>query len=209
MLKIPTVFRRNEEDMARVLLDPHPDCHWVLAGEGIPTRKYDSVCVMLDVDGMWWARRMVRPGKSTPDAFIALDQDPATGTTVGWEPLQNTGWPAMHSEALSNLSTQLVRGSTYELCGPKINGNHEAFKTHVLIRHGDAEIDTLYANGEPRTYDLIKGRVLTLADRGWEGIVWHHPDGRMAKLKARDFPDDRSFPAERMTQQPAQETPRA
>lgn len=24
-------------------------------------------------------------------------------------------------------------------------------------------------------------------ERGWEGIVWHHPDGRMAKLKARDF----------------------
>ncbi len=29
-----------------------------------------------------------------------------------------------------------------------------------------------------------------LADwgHGWEGIVWHHPDGRMAKLKARDLP---------------------
>jgi hypothetical protein len=23
---------------------------------------------------------------------------------------------------------------------------------------------------------------------GWEGVVWHHPDGRMAKLKARDLP---------------------
>jgi hypothetical protein len=24
--------------------------------------------------------------------------------------------------------------------------------------------------------------------RPYEGIVWHHPDGRMAKLKKRDFP---------------------
>ena len=26
---------------------------------------------------------------------------------------------------------------------------------------------------------------------GWEGIVWHHPDGRMAKLKVRDYPEAR------------------
>jgi hypothetical protein len=25
---------------------------------------------------------------------------------------------------------------------------------------------------------------------GWEGVVWHHPDGRMAKLKARDLPSN-------------------
>lgn len=28
-----------------------------------------------------------------------------------------------------------------------------------------------------------------LRDRPFEGIVWHHPDGRMAKLKRRDFPE--------------------
>lgn len=28
---------------------------------------------------------------------------------------------------------------------------------------------------------------LWLADEGVEGVVWHHPDGRMAKLKGRDF----------------------
>ncbi|GAA0391384.1 hypothetical protein GCM10009530_48340 [Microbispora corallina] len=28
--------------------------------------------------------------------------------------------------------------------------------------------------------------------RGWghEGLVWHHPDGRMAKIEARDFPSE-------------------
>lgn len=26
-----------------------------------------------------------------------------------------------------------------------------------------------------------------MGERGVEGVVWHHPDGRMAKLKVRDF----------------------
>jgi hypothetical protein len=30
--------------------------------------------------------------------------------------------------------------------------------------------------------------VLAGAADGIEGIVWHHDDGRMAKIKARDFP---------------------
>ena len=30
-----------------------------------------------------------------------------------------------------------------------------------------------------------------LTARRYEGIVWHHPDGRMAKLKRRDFPTER------------------
>lgn len=33
--------------------------------------------------------------------------------------------------------------------------------------------------------DLL-GIVTWLQDTKFEGIVWHHPDGRMAKLKARD-----------------------
>lgn len=36
----------------------------------------------------------------------------------------------------------------------------------------------------PRDYDGLKE---FLADRCIEGIVWHHPDGRMVKIKARDF----------------------
>ncbi|MFF0467058.1 hypothetical protein ACFYPX_06380 [Micromonospora zamorensis] len=30
-------------------------------------------------------------------------------------------------------------------------------------------------------------RAWLLAHPDWEGVVWHHPDGRMAKLKRRDF----------------------
>lgn len=36
----------------------------------------------------------------------------------------------------------------------------------------------------PRTFDALKGY---LANKTIEGIVWHHPDGRMVKIKAKDF----------------------
>lgn len=36
----------------------------------------------------------------------------------------------------------------------------------------------------PRDFDGIKA---WLTDRQIEGLVWHHDDGRMAKIKRRDF----------------------
>jgi hypothetical protein len=34
---------------------------------------------------------------------------------------------------------------------------------------------------------MFEGLRTWLAENDVEGIVWHHPDGRMAKIKARDF----------------------
>ncbi len=48
MRKIPTLFLRDAEDMRRVTRAVHPACAWVLAGEGIPTRKFDGTCVRMD-----------------------------------------------------------------------------------------------------------------------------------------------------------------
>jgi len=36
----------------------------------------------------------------------------------------------------------------------------------------------------PRKFEEIKAY---LADKDIEGIVWHHPDGRMVKIKKKDF----------------------
>jgi hypothetical protein len=36
----------------------------------------------------------------------------------------------------------------------------------------------------PRDFDGLR---TWLAGKDIEGIVWHHPDGRMAKIKLRDF----------------------
>lgn len=151
MKKIPTLFRRDQEDMEHVTREVHPDCEWVLDGEGVATQKWDGTCVMFDGFN-WWARREVKAGESRPDGFVELQYDPATSKTVGWE-----------------------------LVGPKVNGNPEKLDRHALWQHK-------YSNRlpAPRDFDGLRNY---LTD-GWftaEGIVWHHPDGRMAKLKRRDF----------------------
>jgi hypothetical protein len=68
---------------------------------------------------------------------------------------------------------------TYELVGPKIQGNPENALRNVLVKHGECPLENV-----PRDFVGIKAY---LPERDIEGIVWHHPDGRMAKIKAKDF----------------------
>ncbi len=191
MRKIPTVLRRDPDNMRHVLPEVTPGCEWVLAGEGVPTRKYDGTCVMLDDRFDWWARREVKPGKSAPAGFVAVETDEVTGKTVGWEPIEQSAFFRWWEEALNVLADQkdpAVIG-THELCGPKVNGNPERYDQHVLIPHSAAEVvDTTEDGDPPWTLAEIEHMAKWAGERGWEGIVWHHPDGRMAKLKVRDFP---------------------
>lgn len=181
MKKIPTVFVRDEVDRRYVTHEVTPGCGWVFSDPlAVPTRKYDGTCVMLDDQGRWWARREVKPGKMEPANFVQSQHDPVAGKTVGWEPVEQSGFARWHAEAVDNLATSTPRPGTYELIGPKVNGNPEEVDGHILIRHADAEVLT-----------DVPANFYTLAtyfeDFPYEGIVWHHPDGRMAKLKVRDF----------------------
>lgn len=153
----------------------------MLAGEGVATRKYDGTCVAL-IDGAWWTRREVRAGKPAPDGFLALSTDEETGKTIGWEPAGGSPFRKPLEEAVANLAGPPAEG-TYELLGPKVNGDPEGYGRHVLVRHADAEVLDLPAGD----VEAVKAAVLALAERGYEGVVWHHEDGRMAKLKVRDL----------------------
>jgi hypothetical protein len=54
---------------------------------------------------------------------------------------------------------------------------------HRLIPHGQRVVDA------PRTFDGLRDYL----DRAHiEGVIWHHPDGRMVKIKAKDFGIDRT-----------------
>ncbi|GGU62677.1 DUF5565 family protein [Streptomyces lavendofoliae] len=185
MQKIPTLYIRDlTARPAHVTPTVTPGCEWVLAGEGTPTRKWDGTCTMLDHDGTWWARREVKPGKTPPPGFRPLSTDPATGKTVGWEPVAQSAFAKLHAEALRN-STASTPG-TYELLGPKINGNPDRFDAHLLMPHGWAPLSVRQDLATvPRDYDALRA---WLHARPYEGIVWHHRDGRRAKIKAADYP---------------------
>lgn len=181
MRKIPTIFKRTD-DMRSVIDEVTPGCEWVLAGEGIPTRKWDGTCVLIAPDRSVWARREVKPGKEKPVGFQITQVDSNTGKTVGWEPAENSGFAKYIDEAISMKPD--AEPGTYELCGPKINGNPERLLMHELFRHGSGSNSFVDA---PRTYDGLREYLLHPAAQWFEGIVWHHPDGRMAKIKGRDF----------------------
>jgi hypothetical protein len=181
MRKIPTVFLRDPV-LHRVLLEEvTPGCEWVLEGEGVATRKFDGTCVMIRADlevPSVFVRREVKPGKEPPAEWWEVDFDEATGKRVGWEPASASGFVRFIEEAL--LRREPWKSGTYELCGPKINGNPEGLTGHHLIRHG-----SIVFYNAPRSFSEL--RVYLLAMPEVEGIVWHHSDGRMAKLKRRDF----------------------
>lgn len=176
MEKIPTVFERDwDGDRSRVTEQVHEGCEWVLAGEGVATRKFDGTCVMFDGD-KWWSRREVKTGKMPPSGFVASETDGATGKIIGWEPIGQSSFFKFFEEARENID---FASGTYELCGPKVQGNPEGFEDHVLVEHATA---TPYI--VERTF---RGMRDLLAHIDVEGFVFHHEDGRMAKIKGKDF----------------------
>lgn len=177
MEKIPTLFERDwNGDRSRVLPIVAKGCEWVLEGEGVATRKYDGTCMMYDRQG-WFARRELRRGQPAPDGFRGVAHDEETGKTVGWQPVAQSPFVKFWREAVAQ--TDDWEPGTYELVGPKIQGNPEGYETHQLIGHAGAEQVLVIRDFE--------GMRAGLAYLGWEGFVFHHPDGRMAKIKGRDF----------------------
>lgn len=183
MRKIPTLFVRDPDDRKHVLPAVTPGCEWVLKGEGVATRKYDGTCCMYD-GNRWWVRREVKPGRPEPDGWVEVDHDETTGKRVGWEPAEQSGFAKYLLDAVSRDSLlPALNPGTYELVGPKINGNPEQVFDHLLIAHGFPRSSEVAE--APRNFDRLRDWLL--AHDEYEGIVWHHPDGRMAKLKRRDF----------------------
>ena len=177
MRKIPTMFERSD-DRRSVVDRITPGCEWVAAGEGRATRKWDGTCCKVE-NGYLYARREIKPGQATPDDFVLEELDETTGKAFGWVPVGDGPEWRYHNEAIAG---GLPEDGTYELIGPKINGNRDHWPTHALVRHGAFEVLA------PRDYEGLR-TLLTGPNRlDYEGFVFHHPDGRMAKIKARDFP---------------------
>ena len=180
MKKIPTMFERDwNGDRSRVTSKIHAGCEWVFDGEGVATRKLDGTCCMVR-DNRLYKRREVRDTESAPLGFEIADYDEETGKMVGWVPVGDGPEDKFHRAARTGADHWL--DGTYELIGPKIQGNPEHQQFHLLIKHGRGPAGPL--DGVPRTFNAIRD---WLATQDIEGVVFHHPDGRMAKIKLRDF----------------------
>lgn len=182
MKKIPTIFDRDwNGDRSRVVDKPHPDCAWVFAGEGVATKKLDGTCCLVR-DGKLYKRHELKAGKSAPPGFEIVDHDDETGKTVGWVPVGDGPEDRWHREGFAAAGGSSAANGTYELVGPKVQGNPERFATIGIVPHASAYTDI--EQPPDRTFEDLRA---WLADRDIEGLVFHHPDGRMAKIKLRDF----------------------
>ncbi len=184
MEKIISLFQRNYDGDRLVRDEVVPGAEWVQNGEGIATRKWDGTCVLIR-GGNLYKRYDAKHGKQPPADFEpAQEPDPITGHWPGWIPVRpddpSSKW---HTQAFYSGPPDLEDG-TYEVCGPHFQTNPEHFHSDVLIRHGTEQYPDC-----PRTFDALRE---WLAERDIEGIVWHHPDGQMVKIKGKDFGIKRS-----------------
>ena len=182
MKKIPSLFLRDEGNKALVTEVVNPDCAWVLVGEGRPTEKRDGTACLIR-DGKLLKRFDAKNGKTPPEGFEPCEPAPmADGHWPGWVPVTQGAEDQWHVEALLKNAELVAQNGTYELIGAKINGNPYGYEQgNYLERHGTRLIEAMQG---PTTFEKIKAYLLKTPI---EGIVWHHPNGRMAKIKRRDF----------------------
>ena len=145
---------------------------WVANGEGIATRKFDGTACMILYGRLY---RRLHAKKHSPDAFIHWSLDPEQRTGHGWIPVTDSSNDHMHN----TMDIEGLEDGTYELCGEKINKNPEHIHGLSLIKHGSATFPDA-----PRDFKRLK---VWFADKDIEGIVWHHPNGDMIKMKKSDF----------------------
>lgn len=187
MKKIISLFQRNYNGNRKVRNEFCEGAEWVYRGEGVATRKWDGLAIMVK-NGEVFRRYDAKPGRTPPEFFVPVqpNPDPNTGHWPGWVPADGPESRYIR-EAIDNAATEYPQGipdGTYEVCGPRIGTRHganpEKLTKHVLIPHGR---DVLHDC--PREFSEL---MEYLREKSIEGIVWHHPDGRMVKIKKADFP---------------------
>jgi len=175
MQKTISLYQRNYDGDKLVRDEVVPGAEWVLNGDGVATRKWDGTCCMVRGGQLFKRLQWKEQRGPAPDTWEHWSGDAAQRSGHGWMPV-GVG-PEDHLHRMADL-TGLPDG-TYELCGPKIQHNPEHLDFYVLKRHGD---EILY--NAPRTFSALREWFI---GKDIEGIVWHHPDGRMVKIKGRDF----------------------
>jgi len=186
MKKISTLFKKDPNDLGRVVNEVNPENEWVYGGFALPTRKFDGTACAI-INGKLYKRYDCKIDKKTGEykrlipvgAIPCQSADKLSGHHPHWiECIRGDKSNKYHFRAFDALKNK--EDGTYELCGPKIQGNPERLNEHYLIPHGceKCEIDDF-------GFEELKAYLNT---RNIEGIVFHHiKDGRMCKIRKSDF----------------------
>jgi|SRR3990167_3797483 len=184
MKKISTLFKKDPNNLSRVINEVNPENQWVFNGDAIPTRKYDGTAAAI-IDGELYKRYDVKKGKLVPEGAIPCQEaDSITGHHPHWLKCSHDKNEDKYFFDGFNSLAELngIKDGTYELIGEKVQGNPELIEGHHLVKHGGKVLLGLI---HPLTFENLKD-YLSVVDI--EGIVFHHKtDGRMCKLRKKDF----------------------
>jgi len=181
MKKIPTLFKRDFSNHGAIIAEYSDGTDWVVAGGGVATRKYDGTNVLVR-DGKLYKRYELREGREAPYGFELVDRDETTGKSMGYVEVGNGSEDKWHREAVGGNPDKVdLPDGPYELLGPKVQGNPEHSEKHYLH---DFMRDAETYEDVPTEFEALKQ---WLEDKDIEGLVWHHPDGRMVKIKKKDY----------------------
>lgn len=200
MKKIECVFVVDRAlDLATAQVNPTNQ--WVIDGEGEASIKFDGTSCMVQEGLLYkrWNRTLQKPHakqyaklgaayeinvemfRPVPEGAIPCEASPAAVSLHWpyWIPVTKGNGRENELYHLAFAKQTAWDDGTYELIGPKIGENLHRRSEPELVRHGAAPIAT-----PDRSFEGLKA---LLAELDGEGLVWLHPDGRMAKLRRDHF----------------------
>lgn len=185
MKKISTLFKKDLNDLGRIINEVNPDNEWVFTdSDVVATRKFDGEAHAI-IGGDLYKRYDVKAGRFMPkNSFPCQEPDPITGHWPHWVlAIRGDGNCKWSFRAFDEMTASEKIDGTYELCGPKVQGNPEKLDKHALIRHGSVILDI---PREKWTFDGLR-EYLSDPANDIEGIVFHGIDGKMCKIRKSDY----------------------
>lgn len=183
MEKIPTIFDRGEN--FKVVNSVRKGCEWVFAGEGRATEKIDGTNIRITVR----AGEVVRVEKRRNPSAVQKQQGIIDGWYVDADEIGKEDKWIFESVKRTDVQSWPDGEHAAEAVGPNIQGNPLGLEGHICVPF-NLEIPVF--DNAPRNFEGLQ-KFLDTAQSLYspghlaEGIVFHHPDGRRAKIKRKDF----------------------
>lgn len=183
MEKIPTIFDRGDD--FKVVDHVRSGCEWVFDGVGTATEKIDGMNIRLTIRSANCVRVEKRRNPSK-----AQKKD---GIIDGWyvdadEFGKEDKW-IFEAVKLTDFASWPDGEHSCEAVGPKIQGNPLGLDEHRCVPFN---LEIPVYDEIPRSFGDLRSHLASLESKFSpehlaEGIVFHHPDGRRAKIKRKDF----------------------
>lgn len=184
MDKIPTIYERDER--FSVIAKYKPECDWVKNGEGIPTEKIDGTNIRVTIKDhkIIAVEKRRNPNRKEKEQGVQPRYVPAS------ENDPSDKWIFACVKNFEPDKYKLKDGQyPCEAYGHKIQGDPLKIGTNKLYFF---TVNPQKFINVPLDYNNLKDYIKTLYSAFnlkvlAEGIVFHHKDGRMAKIKRKDF----------------------